>query len=135
MFHVDIKEGKNIVRNRALKRLVGKLTVYAYKEETVQKALQRDGRFHDAVFTGHELLRRDTENTMELSAEVDDDLNDVTVKIQPSCQPDSQPQSLVDGLDGFFLESQSSSQPDSQPQSLEDDAWCLLGCITDGCLP
>lgn len=93
VFHVDIRKGTKIVKNPALKRLVTELTVYAYREETVQEALQRDGRFHNAVFTEHQLLRLDTRDTVMLSAVVND-LNDVLVKIQSSSQQDSQPSSL-----------------------------------------
>lgn len=95
MFHVDVKESQNIVKNPAIIELVKLLTVYAYEGETVRLALQRDGRFHEAVFTGHELLQLDTGNTMRLSAEVNN-LNGVKVRIQLSSQSDSQPLSLED---------------------------------------
>lgn len=132
MFHVDITEGRKILRKPRLRRHVNKLTVCACKEETVLSALRDDGRFHDAVFAGHELLDG-FGNTTGFSVKVDH-LGGVTVKIQLSSQPHSQPQSheddgddsslasLEDDFGDLPLASQSSSQQDSQPQSLEDEA-------------
>lgn len=89
LFHVNIRKGPGMVRNPELENVVAELTVYAYKGETVREALQRDSRFHDSVFNGHELLRLDTGATVTLSAHVDD-LNDVSLMIQSSSQPDNQ---------------------------------------------
>lgn len=89
LFHVNIRKGEGMVRNPELENVVEELTVYAYKRETVGVALRRDGRFLDSVFYGHELLRLDTGATVTLSAHVDD-LNDVSLKIQSSSQPDNQ---------------------------------------------
>lgn len=92
LFRVNIKNGQRIVKNPEHERDVEELTVYAYRKETVREALRRDGRFHNDVFNGHELLRLDNGDTVTLSAHADD-VNNVSLKIQSSSQPDSTPDS------------------------------------------
>lgn len=93
VFHLFLKRPGNTLRNRELKKAVGELSVYAYKEETVHCALKRDGRLRDVVFKKYELLQKDTGETVKFSALVDD-LNDKLFEISASSLPNSRPGSL-----------------------------------------
>lgn len=121
-FHLFVKCRGTTVRNPELKRAFGELSVYAYKGETVKRALQRDGRLHDIVFKNKcELLQKGTRKTVKFSDLVDD-LNDKVFEISASSLPNSPPGSLDDALVMDSQEDQSDSEQDlrhSDPPTAE----------------
>lgn len=113
VFHLFLKGGGKTVRNPELKKAVGELSVYAYKGETVNRALKRDKRLHDIVFKNRcELLQKDTGETVKFSALVDD-LNDKLFEVSASSLPNSQPGSLDDAP---VMDSQEDQPSDSDSE-------------------
>ncbi|XP_019219038.1 protein FAM111A-like [Oreochromis niloticus] len=110
IFHVLTRGGKNVVKilkNPVLKKEMQELTVYAYKNETVEQALRRDGRFLSTVFSKNCVLSNtSTEVEIEMCILVDD-IDGETFKIKlldNSNPPESQPGSLDDA---YVLQSES----------------------------
>ncbi|KAM6912046.1 serine protease FAM111A-like [Lycodopsis pacificus] len=102
MFHLLTRGGTNVVkmmRNQAIRNDFEEITVYAYRGEKVKRALKRDGRLGNMVFTKNcALYNKNTKVTTEMSDLVDD-LDGKTFRIillNKSSPPDSQPSSLDD---------------------------------------
>ncbi|XP_031712753.1 protein FAM111A-like [Anarrhichthys ocellatus] len=103
MFHLLTRGGKKVVRimrNPELRNnQIDEMTVYAYRGETLKRALKRDGRLRNIVFTKNcALYNKNTKVTTEMSDLVDD-LDGKTFRIRlldKSSPPDSQSGSLDD---------------------------------------
>lgn len=76
------KHTKFILKNQVIKSVCEELTVYAYEGETVQNALQKDGRFLDGVFgNACQLIQVDTKDIFEFSNVVCQNMNNKHFKI------------------------------------------------------
>lgn len=76
------KNKKMILKNQEIKSVCDEITVYAYEGETVEDALQRDGRLCDAVFEKNcGLIQEDTEVKLEFFNVVDNVMKNKCFKI------------------------------------------------------
>uniref|UniRef100_A0A8C1LV44 Protein FAM111A-like n=1 Tax=Cyprinus carpio TaxID=7962 RepID=A0A8C1LV44_CYPCA len=102
IFYIKTKGGKKITRlmkNDALKRKVEDVCVYAFKDDKLNAALRRDGRFINAIFKKQCVLYNlESETNYEMSKTVEhlDGKRFEIIVISDNNQPDSQDFALSD---------------------------------------
>uniref|UniRef100_A0A672LWJ1 Uncharacterized protein n=1 Tax=Sinocyclocheilus grahami TaxID=75366 RepID=A0A672LWJ1_SINGR len=102
IFYIKTKGGKKVTRlmkNNELKKKVEDVCVYAFKEDKLNAALRRDGRFINAIFKKQcALYNLESETKYEMSKTVDnlDENHFEIIVISDKNQPDSQDASAAD---------------------------------------
>lgn len=121
VFHLCSSGGENIrmiLRNTEIKKVSRELTVYAYEGETVENALQRDGRFLDNVFENNcRLIEAGTEEINEFSTLVSTIMNDKTFHIS-KLKKENQQKSPPNGKPGSNSGAAAANEKDQNPSLL-----------------
>ncbi|MED6233476.1 hypothetical protein ATANTOWER_012337 [Ataeniobius toweri] len=124
IFHVLTKGGKSIMKimkNPAL-RAIHEITIYAYKGETVKRALKRDGRLLSTIFKKNFVLSNKSTSVKTELSNIVDELNDETFQII-LLDRSSPPESLPGSLDEAYLvpnESQGQSESENDNTLKQD---------------
>ncbi|XP_075957235.1 serine protease FAM111A-like [Anarhichas minor] len=115
MFHLLTKGGTNVVRimrNPATRNYFDEMTVYAYRGEKVKRALKRDGRLRNIVFTKNCALSTPiTEVKTEMSDLVDLDGKTFRIILLDKSSP---PASQSSSLDDAYTTQNESQRCDSE---------------------
>lgn len=125
VFHLCTSGEKNIkviLKNQEMKSVCDEITVYAYEGETVEDALQRDGRLCDTVFEKNcGLIQVDPKEICEFSNVVSNIINDKRFKICKANKQMSSPKVKPGGNRGAAAANEE-DQGTSQRSPTTDDS-------------